>query len=455
MMPLRIIDNKFNLLAEIDNYESLIFTRRYYKLGEFELHININKNNADMLQKDNIIIIGNNGHKAGIIRYREIKVDENGKQSEILIVKGSTLSSFMGRRITIPPEGQAYDQINSQAESVMKHYVTANCVAPTDIKRRIPELITGIDKGRGKIISYQSRLKQLDIELEAISLTSEVGWEIFLDLTNKKYVFDIIMGRNLTASQDILPPVIFSVDFDNIKSQHFVDSSINYKNKGYVGGQGEGENRSLIEVGDDVNGLDRIESFIDARDINENESLVQRGEQKLRENSEIATFESEILPNNSFKYGIDWDIGDIVTVLNRSWNVTLDSRITEVKEIYEAGGFRLEATFGNNIPTFIDKLKNTLDKPLVETPVNGNYDDRYYTKTEVDAKVTETVAPTFIFTQIAPSNTWTINHNLKKRPSVSIVDSAGSLVIGDLTYTDANNLTIRFSAAFAGYAYLN
>lgn len=57
--------------------------------------------------------------------------------------------------------------------------------------------------------------------------------------------------------------------------------------------------------------------------------------------------------------------------------------------------------------------------------------------------------------QSVASATWTIAHNLGKRPSVTVVDSAGDVCVGNVHYTDANNLTVTFSAAFAGVAYLN
>lgn len=59
------------------------------------------------------------------------------------------------------------------------------------------------------------------------------------------------------------------------------------------------------------------------------------------------------------------------------------------------------------------------------------------------------------FRQIIPGLLWEINHNLGKRPSVSVVDSAGSSVEGEVSHTDIDNLTITFSAEFSGYADLN
>lgn len=62
---------------------------------------------------------------------------------------------------------------------------------------------------------------------------------------------------------------------------------------------------------------------------------------------------------------------------------------------------------------------------------------------------------TFIFTQGLPNKRWDIQHNLKKYPSVTIVDSAGTEVIGDVQYLNENNITILFSSSFSGKAYLN
>ena len=53
------------------------------------------------------------------------------------------------------------------------------------------------------------------------------------------------------------------------------------------------------------------------------------------------------------------------------------------------------------------------------------------------------------------ASTWVINHNLGKYPSVSTVDSAGSIINGAVTYNDANKITVVFTSATSGKAYLN
>ena len=67
---------------------------------------------------------------------------------------------------------------------------------------------------------------------------------------------------------------------------------------------------------------------------------------------------------------------------------------------------------------------------------------------------------TYTHNQSSVSNTWTITHNLNRFPSVTVVDTGNTIVIGDVTYNSANQLTITFFAggnalAFQGKAYLN
>lgn len=62
---------------------------------------------------------------------------------------------------------------------------------------------------------------------------------------------------------------------------------------------------------------------------------------------------------------------------------------------------------------------------------------------------------TFIYNQLIASTTWSVAHNLGRFPVVTIVDSGGNVVIGDVQYVDQNNLTVSFSSSFGGNAYLN
>ena len=67
---------------------------------------------------------------------------------------------------------------------------------------------------------------------------------------------------------------------------------------------------------------------------------------------------------------------------------------------------------------------------------------------------------TYTHNQSSTSDTWTITHNLNRFPSVTVVDSADTIVYGTVVYNSANQLTITFfegssALAFQGKAYLN
>ena len=370
--PIRILSNSMDILGEIDNYESMSFTRSWFGIGEIELRINRYKKYANTLLKDHLILIGNDLNKIFLIKHREIELDENGKITENWLIRGYALKSIIAQRITVPPSHTAYDNKSGSVETVMKHYINTNLVNPIDIKRKIPQLVIAPDLERGGNISYSSRYKNLGEEMSTLAMICGLAWDVTLDITNKVWVFDVIQGRDLSINQTVLPPVVFSPQFESLKSMQYVQSDLNYKNFGYVAGQGEGVERRIVEVGS-FDGLSRHEIFIDARDVeemdeNENplpvnqivQTLTERGQQQLNELIQEEYLEGQILTNSPFRYQIDYDCGDVATIQNVEWKVTMDARITEIKEIYEETGFRIEAVFGNNRPTLIQKIKQEL-----------------------------------------------------------------------------------------------
>lgn len=50
---------------------------------------------------------------------------------------------------------------------------------------------------------------------------------------------------------------------------------------------------------------------------------------------------------------------------------------------------------------------------------------------------------------------WTVNHNLGKNPSVTVVDSANEQVLTEIHYINLNQLQIISAGAFSGQAYCN
>lgn len=353
--PIRIIDKDFNLLGEIDDYESLQFIRRFYTVGEFELHINMDKNNTEALVKNNLIMLGSSFNKVGIIMHRENEINNDGNDE--LIIKGPTLKGILSRRLTVPVvSSDGYDSESGSQETIMKAFVNNHVVNPSDVNRKMPQVSIAADQKRGKQDAWRSRFDILSDKLAEIGQYSQFGWDVILDIENSKWVFDIIQGRDLTVDQDVLPPVIFSTDFDNILSPHLTQSLLNSYNVGYAGGYGDDTNRLIQEIGSST-GLERIETFLDCSQAENATELITLGQEKLNELKEIQTFEFQIIPDNTFIYEKDYDLGDIVTTQSKKWGATMNCQIIEIKETYEVDGLKLEATFGSSVPNLITILK--------------------------------------------------------------------------------------------------
>lgn len=375
MKPIRIFTQSIEFLAEISNYESLMLTRSWHGIGDLELRINRHKLYTDTLRKGHVIVVGNDARKAYVIQHREIALDETGKQSENWLIRAQELKVSIAWRQILPPLNAAQDSRSGSAETVMKHYVNRTVINPDDPLRKVSEIALAPDQLRGTHVVWDSRLKTLADDLTEISQLTGVGWLMRLDTDTRKRVFDVALGRNLSVNQAENSPVIFSPQFDNIRNMQYVDSDLNFRNVAYVAGQGEGVDRRIIVVGN-ASGLDRREIYVDARDVAEETDeetpkprpeadiiadLVRRGEQKLAELAQESFLGAQIMTDGTFKYEVDYDLGDIVTVQNTDWGVALDARITEVKEIYERdSGAQIEVTFGNSRPTLVTKIKREL-----------------------------------------------------------------------------------------------
>ena len=82
-------------------------------------------------------------------------------------------------------------------------------------------------------------------------------------------------------------------------------------------------------------------------------------------------------------------------------------------------------------------------------PVHIAEDNKLYVEKQ------STSASTYIHNQYVSSSLWVIQHNLHKYPSVYVVDSGGSAVVGSIEYISADMIHLQFSASFSGTAYLN
>lgn len=61
----------------------------------------------------------------------------------------------------------------------------------------------------------------------------------------------------------------------------------------------------------------------------------------------------------------------------------------------------------------------------------------------------------YVHIQSVASSTWNITHNLHFIPSITVVDSAGTVVEGTYDYPSSTSVVLSFSSPFSGKAYLS
>ena len=155
------------------------------------------------------------------------------------------------------------------------------------------------------------------------------------------------------------------------------------KNTAYVQGAADAnDNQPQIEVwkdGEAAAGLDRDELFVEATDISRKKKDAQGQEQEIplaqylelmatKANGELETygerisFVSTINTSQNLKYKRDFKVGDIVTSIEKRWGIKIDARITKVNQTSQNGQDTLEVTFGESLPTLIEKIKQKVGK---------------------------------------------------------------------------------------------
>lgn len=61
----------------------------------------------------------------------------------------------------------------------------------------------------------------------------------------------------------------------------------------------------------------------------------------------------------------------------------------------------------------------------------------------------------YVHNQRYASESWHIIHNMNKYPSITIVDSANNIVLGEINYISLNEVIVKFIGTFSGKAFLN
>ena len=324
-----------------EDYDSFSFERSYSGVGQFQIVISPYSSGAKYLLNADIIS-ADNGVAGLITNKTEIK-------NETYTISGTELKGIASKRIVYPPVGQAYLHYRDNPENIIANLLKTQITEVSALRK-----ITGQvqqDSILSDKIAYDGRFGNVAEDISAIAETYGIGW--YADVQGNSIVWHIYHGINRTAIQSANNR--FLIDAENAGGE--IERLYHNSNCALVAGQGEGVNRAIVYVNDSVAGWNRNELYVDARDIDNNSLLPQRGTEKLAEYGTDTTLLVE--PYNFLldTYRSGYDLGDIGTYVP----LNLAVRLTKITEVYENNAFSLTYDFGYDAHTLSRRL-NRMEK---------------------------------------------------------------------------------------------
>ena len=343
-MELYVYGNTRQLIGVVESFEYLRWTRRYSQCGAFELKAIATPDNIVLLTLGNLLWKSDD-EEVGIIEHLEMSQADK----ETITVSGRFATSLLARRIIWGTETLSGDLSICTAQLMNNHFAS-----PTDSNRQISGVFFA-SPVLGVTVNTQVSYKNLMDTVTGLCDASDRGIKTMFDPSTGNLTVTLYTGAVSQA--------VFSREYENLTTQIYTQSAMDYANTALIGGEGEGASRVLASIAENV-GENRREVFVDAKDLRQEDfgagypaALLYRGQNKLSELAMAHSFDAEINPHGNLRYKVDFDLGQVVTVLSKKWGVTLAARITEIEESYDASGLALSIVFGKGALSLLQKLK--------------------------------------------------------------------------------------------------
>lgn len=217
-----ILDEDFQKMDIIDDYTSLIWSRRYYEVGDFELYVRVTDKNLRLLNVDlstTARFIMRNDTKE-VMRIEKIEISTDAEEGDFITASGRDLRCLLYQRVTneeislgetlnSPVTG---DTVNSDAVKITEAIYTMvnyNLYNPSDSKRKIPRFsirTNTIDVGTSAMrINVGENVGE---KVEELCNDFRIGWKA--EWNGSQIVFTCYEGEDRTSE------VVFSEEFSNL-----------------------------------------------------------------------------------------------------------------------------------------------------------------------------------------------------------------------------------------------
>lgn len=357
MIELIVLDENFSPVGVVDGFLSLIWRRKYYDVGDYELHTD--KTAIPVLTAGKYIYCKDK-EETGVIQ--RVSFSQNSGASTV-VARGEFLESILKARAVIGTHN-----LTGTGEEVIRALIMSQVINPSDNSRAISSLILGAECGVGQTITTQITRGGLFDRIKNICLSQEIAVRVRLDLTANKMICTVWQGKDRTDTQTVNAWAIFSEHYENVIANEYERDISDYKNVAYVAGAGEGAARVVEEV-DLSSGGARYELDIDARDIARDVGgvemdiddyralLRQRGIEKLAQYTQTESVRADINTTANLVYKQDFDLGDVCLFVNGERGISASGRITAITEVHESGAYTVSATLGEDDLTIMKKIR--------------------------------------------------------------------------------------------------
>lgn len=335
--------------GEITDLDRLETIGRHNGVGTWVLELDRASAAAELVLAGQGIVVVRDDHTllSGPRTFRQVKL-EGGRTT--LTVAGVDDSVWLDRRLVLPPAGLAYDTRRGAAETVLRAYVDANLGPGAAVARRLATLVLPASQGRGGNVVGDGRYQSLLELAQVLALAGGIGFRLVQ--------VGLQLQLEVRLPADRRRDAVFSTGLGNLAGVTYseTDPTATYA---YVGGQGEGAARTIVEGGA-AGAPYRAEVFKDQRDTNDNDALVQSRDEALTEGGATTALALSPIDTNSVAYGREYALGDMVTVLVDGEQV--QDVVREVKLTYDGDGETLTPVVGTpgardpDVPRLFDAL---------------------------------------------------------------------------------------------------
>ena len=352
-MDIYVLNGLNGIVGIVDSYESVIWVTQYFGQGEFQLVTAGNSAMLNLLQPKRLLVrsedISANGTYKNVMMIKKVKLSHDMEKGWVLTVTGKGLKSMVGQRVI-----WNQDNITGNAETGIRRVIADNIINPDDAERKINNFrLESQAQGFTETFDLQCFGQNLADWVETVCNMVGFGWDVYI--SNGKYNFTLYKGTDRTYNQQVVPPVVFSSQFDNLISSIYTFNLEGYQNAALVGGEGEGTSQRRAIIGT-ASGLDRYEAYIDGSDVSSNGEIITEetylamlrdyGQSMIDKTAYVEKFESSIDPNGLYLINRDYFLGDLVQIENEA-GIKAAPRITEIIYSEDSGGVSVVPTFSN------------------------------------------------------------------------------------------------------------